>query len=422
MVNPQLIQSLVDRPSSGQAFMESFTGAKTKRLMGSALRGEPGATEELATFNPQLAMQLQKQMQEARTKEAQRLKVEAETEKAKAQILESKQEVFNNFYVNTAKRMEGINNIEDAQRILAPLEKDFYESFQEVHGVDLEPLFGPPGEITEEEFASLKGAEKPDRLPGDFRTYQFKGTDQTVTLNEADPEDQKFLQENRTQLVPAPTRQETGEPGAFAGDKKLLRDLANSEIATRTAIKQTQRLRDLLADDPDALTATGRAISISRAIANEAEAVARTFGVEIPEGLNDAARYVSTFEELGVDNARARGMLTNLAYAAAAASGQEGRSVSDRDVKRFLQRIGGGYIDPQARVAMLDDFAEEIADAFKIRRSVTLGPDAEPYRGDLGLRGAPTRRAVQSFEEGKIYRNKTTGETFRYVNGRMVPQ
>lgn len=415
-VNPQLIAGLANQPGAGQAFMESFKGTKTNRLFGSALRGEAGALDELAQFNPQVAVQLQKQMQESRLKEAQRLKAEAEKEKAKAEILSQKQEVFDNFFTTTATRLEGVDNVEDAQKLLLPLETDFYKSFKEVHGVDLEPLFGPPGELTEEEWASFKGAEE-DRLPGDFKTYQFKGTDQTVTLNEADPEDQKFLQENREKLVPAPTRQETGEPGAFGGDKKLLRDLANSEMSTRNAIKQTQRLRDLLADDPDALTATGRAISISRAIANEAEAVARTFGVEIPEGLNDAARYVSTFEELGVDNARARGMLTNLAYAAAAASGQEGRAVSDRDVKRFLERIGGGYLDPQARVALLDDFAEEIADQFKIRRSVTLGPDAEPYQGDLGLR--KTAQPAQ-FQEGQFYRQG--GVTYKFTNGEMVAQ
>lgn len=416
VVNPQLIAGLANQPGAGQAFMESFKGAKTNRLFGSALRGEPGALDDLAQFNPQVAIQLQQQMQEARLKEAQREKAETEKQRLLGQIFQEKEEVFNNFHTSIAKMFKGIDNIEDARTLFRHREIEFYKSFEEVHGIDLAEFTDPPGELTEEEFASFKGMEAPDRLPGDFRTYQFKGTDQTVTLNEADPEDQKFLQENRTQLVPAPTRQETGEPGAFAGDKKLLRDLANSEIATRTAIKQTQRLRDLLADDPDALTATGRAISISRAIANEAEAVARTFGVEIPEGLNDAARYVSTFEELGVDNARARGMLTNLAYAAAAASGQEGRSVSDRDVKRFLQRIGGGYIDPQARVAVLDDFAEEIADAFKIRRSVTLGPDAEPYRGDLGLRGS---RQVQ-FQEGKLYRQG--GMTYKFTNSEMVPQ
>lgn len=389
MVNPQLIQNLVDRPSSGQSFMDAFTGEKSKRLMGSALRGEPGATEELATFNPQLAMQLQKQMQEARLKEAQRLKTEAETEKVKAQILESKREVFNNFYVNTAKRMEGIDNLEDAQKILAPLERDFYESFKEVHGVDLEPLFGPPGDITEQEFASFKGAEDPDRLPGDFRTYQFKGTDQTVTLNEADPEDQKFLQENRTQLIPAPSRQEVGEEGAFGGDKTLMRGLAESEISTRNAIRQGYQLRDLLMEDPDALTVTARGLGLVQAMAHETEAAARVMGFKIPEGLNDASRYAETFEGLGIDNARARSLLTGLAYTAAAAKmNQTARALSDRDVKNALQILGAGYVTPEARVAVLDMFLEDIAESFKVRRSVIMGPDAEPYRGDLGLRGA----------------------------------
>ena len=220
-----------------------------------------------------------------------------------------------------------------------------------------------------------------------------------------------WIAENSDRIRKAAQQTEAGGPGAFGGGtKKENEELNAAQIATTNAVRNTYRLQDLIRDNPDALTATGRGVSISRAMANEAEAVARTFGVEIPEGLNDAARYVSTFEELGIDNARARGMLTNLAYTAAAANGQSGRSVSDRDVKRFLERIGGGYLDPQARVAVLDDFVEEIAEGFKTRYDVIKG---EPFTGDLGLRGAgqattaTTREQWEALPSGTPYIDPT---------------
>ena len=385
-VSPGLISQLASQPSAGAAFAESFKGARSNRLLSGALRGDPGAAEKLAEVNPQAFMQLQKQQQEMQLKEAQRMKAEAEQKKAQAELLQTDQDTFTGFYESTAKRLKGIDTIEDARAILGPLETDFYRAYKEMKGIDLEPVFGPPGEMTEQEWASYKGGEDPDTPTGDFTTWQIIGTDEYKTVNEATPEGQKWLDDNADRIRKAPQQTEAGGVGEFEGrSKKEMADLRGAEVATRNAIRNTYRLQDLIKDDPDALTATGRGVSIARAMANEAEAVARTFGVEIPEGLNDAARYASTFETLGVDNARARGMLTNLAYTAAAANGQSGRSVSDRDVKRFLERIGGGYMDPQARVAVLDDFVEEIAEGYKVRHSVVAN---EPYQGDLGLRGA----------------------------------
>lgn len=409
MVSVDLISQLANQPGPGASFSQAFDTARINRLSASALRGEPGALEDLARVNPRAAMEIKKSQDESALKKAQGLKAEADRKAAQAQLFQTDQETFANFFDEMQKMSEGLETIEEVREVLGPREKDFYRAYKETKGIDLTEAFGPAGEFTEAEVASFMG--KDPKVTGDFQTYQIIGTDQYKTVNEASPEGQEWIAENADRIRKAPLQREEGGPRAFeGGTKKDFEKLREVEIATTNAITNAYRLQDLIREDPDALTATGRMVSIARAMANEAEAVARTFGVEIPEGLNDAARYASTFETLGVDNARARGMITNLAYTAAAANGQTGRGVSDRDVKRFIERIGGGYMDPQARDAVLDDFIEEIAEAYKVRHSV-INPD-NPYTGTLGLRGArgaeqptatPTREQWKALPSGTPY-------------------
>lgn len=174
----------------------------------------------------------------------------------------------------------------------------------------------------------------------------------------------------------APLRQETGDPGSF-DSKKMNEALGEAEIATRNAIRQTGELMEIFEETPEAGSITASAVSKAKAMAAEGRAIAQQMNIDIEGTSADPDSYSSEFAQLGIQDARAQSLITSLAFTAAAASGQTGRSVSDRDVARFVQRIGGGWRSPDERMAILRDFREELQNNFRTRYRVTRGQEFE---------------------------------------------
>lgn len=216
------------------------------------------------------------------------------------------------------------------------------------------------------------------RQPGAVINLQSP-TGEIVGLRSDDPQVNELLGQGYTR---APIRQETGEPGAFAGDATLIRELGQAEVATRNALASAQQLRDLIVENPEALSATARGVSVAKALVTEAETLSEVLGIPFDSKLTDPDTFDSTFKELGIDSRRAQSIITGLAFAAAASAGQTGRSVSDRDVRLFIERAGGGWASPDERIAVLTDLMTEIERNFRNRHQVTLG---RPFEGDLGI-------------------------------------
>jgi len=100
----------------------------------------------------------------------------------------------------------------------------------------------------------------------------------------------------------------------------------------------------------------------------------------------DPSSYTDTFDRLGIENRRIQGLITSLAFQAAAASGQTGRGVSNRDIERFIGEIGGQASDPRAFRATLMDSVERAARNFRTSYETRTG---NPYEGDLGVSRLP---------------------------------
>jgi len=161
-----------------------------------------------------------------------------------------------------------------------------------------------------------------------------------------------------------------------------LTQLRDAEVAAKTFIATAGDALDLLANTPDINTFVAKAASVVNSLQQEAKAIGRAFDIEIDESLLDPATHSATFDDLGIKNVQMRSLITSLAYQAAAASGQTSRSVSDRDVRRFIDEIGANSADPRAFEQSIMDVASRVARGFEINYSTRARKD---YEGDLGL-------------------------------------
>ena len=212
--------------------------------------------------------------------------------------------------------------------------------------------------------------------------------------------------ERMTQLLSqgytqAPTRQETGGPGSFSGTKKEFEELREAEISAINAISTIDDLSSRIRENPDAFTSAGGLARFSSGLAEEGRALARTFGIDVPDEILNAEQYADTFKELGVKSAAAQGAMLDVALAYAAASGLgSGRALTDKDIERSLRRVGAdGLLTPEARLEVLDDVRSIIERNFRNRYRVLSGNE---YSGQLPRRPQAAQQRSAAPTEGQV--------------------
>tara|TARA_R110002094_G_scaffold157781_2_gene144043 strand:+ start:9575 stop:10891 length:1317 start_codon:yes stop_codon:yes gene_type:complete len=158
--------------------------------------------------------------------------------------------------------------------------------------------------------------------------------------------------------------------------------LDDAEIAAKTFIATAGDALKLLEETPDANTFIAGAANIVNSLEQEAEAIGRALGAD--SSLFDPSTYEDVFESpgIGIQSSRMKSLITSLAFQAAAASGQTGRGVSDRDVKRFIEEIGAGAADPETFSSTIRDVADRVDRGFRINYSTRARKE---FEGDLGL-------------------------------------
>lgn len=215
-------------------------------------------------------------------------------------------------------------------------------------------------------------------------------------LDRRDPADARFLRQTRG-IAQAPSRQEQGEPGAFEPTAPETRALANAETATRNFIDTSNRVISLIGNNEQALGSLGDINQGINAASSFIEGAIQTLntaeGSDQPvftvtengeqraasaeevkrRALEGTSRNTlesirdtigKKFQGSAMDAARIDSLIVDLAFMAAAASGQTGRSVSDRDVQRFLQQIGQSQ-DPDVFAAVLRDMQGRVKEKFE---------------------------------------------------------
>lgn len=240
----------------------------------------------------------------------------------------------------------------------------------------------------------------------------------------------RFEPVDSSRIRPVST-QEQGPSGQLAGlGGSEVEKLRDAEVATRSLVATAQDAIDLLRKNPNANTMTAGVARFANDLQQEATAFASNMGLDIEEGALDPSNYEGEFQELGIENAQMKSLLTSLAFQAAAASGQTGRSVSDRDVQRFIKEVGAQNADPMAFAQTLRDVANRAVRRFQTNYEVrTRGMDDAPPTPDIQVPEVPEldqesqipsfsseQEAMQAVEQGNISigdRVRVNGQTFR---------
>lgn len=180
------------------------------------------------------------------------------------------------------------------------------------------------------------------------------------------------------------------------------RTIQDQQIAASNFVSTARDTLQLIQQNPDANTLVGNIASFVNNLQAEAKAAGRAAGFEFEEDILDPSRYEQTFDDLGILNDRLKSLFVSLSFQAAMASGQSGRSVSDRDVERFLRQVGEQSSDPRALAAVLTDIATRTVRNFKEGYRVRTG--GQEFEGDLGLSELPTlnQEAEETPDSGTI--------------------
>jgi len=149
-------------------------------------------------------------------------------------------------------------------------------------------------------------------------------------------------------------------------------DLLARDVNTRKAISSIGNAITYLQDNPSANTITASVAAFTNEVKAEINGALSVLGkgkIDDPSVLN-LGTYDSTFEELGIKSNVLKSKFLDLAYVVAAARGQKGRALSDKDIDRFIQILGSGKADYKSVIATLSDLQKRLADEYAIEHNV----------------------------------------------------
>ena len=149
-------------------------------------------------------------------------------------------------------------------------------------------------------------------------------------------------------------------------------DLLTRDVNTRKAISAIGNAINFVQENPAANTITAGVAAFTNEVKAEINGALSILGkgkIDDPSVLN-LGTYDSTFEELGIKSNVLKSKFLDLAYVVAAARGQKGRALSDKDIERFIRIIGSGSADYKSVVATLTDLQKRLADEYAIEHNV----------------------------------------------------
>ena len=149
-------------------------------------------------------------------------------------------------------------------------------------------------------------------------------------------------------------------------------DLLTRDVNTRKAISAIGNAINFVQENPSANTITASVAAFTNEVKAEINGALSVLGkgkIDDPSVLN-LETYNSTFEELGIKSNVLKSKFLDLAYVVAAARGQKGKALSDKDIDRFIRIIGSGSADYKSVVATLTDLQKRLADEYAIEHNV----------------------------------------------------
>jgi len=235
--------------------------------------------------------------------------------------------------------------------------------------------------------------KKDDPLTGQFKNEKFitkdnpNGIVSAQFVYDKDEDRWKWMYnnpvDNNFEEMPMVGSEEisiTGAPGDYeASENKVKINLQDSEIATRNALGVIDRTINFISENPAANTIIGSVASFTSETLNEVQAALSVMGLgtlESPDVLDvNNPEYQEIFNspsflQLGEDKAVAQSKLLTIAYMVAAAEGQEGKSLSDKDVAKFMKIAGVEYGKGKTMVAVLNSVKENLGAKYTNKHNV----------------------------------------------------
>tara|TARA_R110000787_G_scaffold110945_1_gene219759 strand:+ start:303 stop:2252 length:1950 start_codon:yes stop_codon:yes gene_type:complete len=258
---------------------------------------------------------------------------------------------------------------------------------------DLEMFEGPNGiqyQVIDGEASKIPGQDKEKEEPKQpktslFQNDKFKTDDNPSGIVSAqfeyDEAKDKWrwtyeAADGKIKNMPMQGSIEIGVQGQFKDFESTVNtvktDLLTRDVNTRKAISAIGNAINFVQDNPAANTITAGVAVFTNEVKAEINGALSILGkgkIDDPSVLN-LGTYDSTFEELGIKSNVLKSKFLDLAYVVAAARGQKGRALSDKDIDRFIRIIGSGSADYKSVVATLTDLQKRLADEYAIEHNV----------------------------------------------------
>lgn len=170
------------------------------------------------------------------------------------------------------------------------------------------------------------------------------------------------------------TGKEAQDIGINIPHRTVLEKIASQEAEVKSFNRSAADVVTSIAGHGELLGLTGAGVRFVNEINANVESLAKLTGINI-KASKDVAAYEETLDGLrgtAAASAEVRSLVVGLAFAAAAASGQSGRDVSNRDVERFITQIGDSA-DPQVFTQVLLNLVTEINRKYSDNVEANLG-------------------------------------------------
>jgi hypothetical protein len=257
---------------------------------------------------------------------------------------------------------------------------------------DLEMFEGPNGiqyQVIDGEASKIPGQDKEKEEPKQpktslFQNDKFKTNDNPSGIVSAQFEYDEAKDrwrwtyeaaDGKIKNMPMQGSIEIGVQGQFKDFESTVNtvkgDLLAREVNKRKANAALGNAIQFIKENPSANTITASVAAFTNEVKAEINGALRVIGkgkIDDPSVL-DLGTYDSTFEKLGIKSNVLKSKFLDLAYIVAAARGQTGRALSDRDINRFIEILGTGTGDYKTVIATLTDLQQRLSEEYAIEHN-----------------------------------------------------
>lgn len=213
---------------------------------------------------------------------------------------------------------------------------------------------------------------------------RLQGSEEDVGIAGRDLSPDDRVPQNLVNLFPDrlgrnTTVREANQQGFNVPEQKRIQELQDTQAATINTTRTLETTRQLVREGGEAaLGFTGRIGAALNALGEEAEALVDAGLVDLDEGesvsgLQDASRFDSTFQKIGITNNRVQSRVLSAAFAIASA---EQDRISDQDIRTNIERVGKSS-DPESFAATLSDVSRSLREKFESQSRAIVGKPSD---------------------------------------------